>query len=123
MLIQYCYAVLTMIPCPLWFWYPWASSLFLLGVFFWSIYNGATYYIDVFGKRFQNELEQLKKDVRWQSLPAAATFPSPETESKEFHSNGGPADGNQATENSVRLQGEQGSTGVEVESTSIQARS
>ena len=41
-----------------------------MAVFIWSIYNGATYYIDVFGKRFQNELEQLKKDVsKWQSSP------------------------------------------------------
>lgn len=32
-----------------------------------SIYNGATYYIDIFGLRFQKELEQLKKDVqKWQ---------------------------------------------------------
>ena len=39
-------------------------------VFVWSIYNGATYYIDVFGKRFQKELEDLRKDVaRWQTSP------------------------------------------------------
>lgn len=70
MLIQYSYAVLTMIPCPLWFWYRYASAAFLCAVFGWSIYNGATYYIDVFGKRFQNELEQLKKDVqKWQTNP------------------------------------------------------
>lgn len=68
MLIQYLYAILTIIPCPLWFWYRWASASFLATVFFWSIYNGATYYIDVFGRRFQKELEQLKKDVnKWQS--------------------------------------------------------
>ncbi|KAI9818350.1 MAG: hypothetical protein M1826_001412 [Phylliscum demangeonii] len=68
MLIQYCYALLTMVPCPLWFWNRWLSASFLLAVFSWSIYNGATFYIDVFGKRFQNELEQLKKDVaRWQN--------------------------------------------------------
>ncbi|EFW14349.1 hypothetical protein D8B26_008211 [Coccidioides posadasii str. Silveira] len=67
MLIQYTYALLTLTPCPLWFWYRWASGTFLFVVFSWSIYNGATYYIDVFGKRFQNELEQLKKDVsKWQ---------------------------------------------------------
>ena len=41
-------------------------------VFGWSIYNGATYYIDVFGKRFQKELEQLKNDVaKWQSSPSS----------------------------------------------------
>lgn len=34
------------------------------------MWNGATYYIDVFGQRFQRELEQLKKDVaKWQSTP------------------------------------------------------
>ncbi|MCJ1353466.1 MAG: hypothetical protein MMC33_003452 [Icmadophila ericetorum] len=68
MLVQYIYALGTMTPCPLWFWYRWPSATFLLALFAWSIYNGATYYIDVFGKRFQNELEALKKDVaKWQS--------------------------------------------------------
>lgn len=84
MFIQYSYSMLTMIPCPLWFWYRWASSCFLVVVFVWSIYNGATYYIDVFGKRFQNELEQLKKDVaKWQSFtdPTSPVLaPTPDTE-------------------------------------------
>jgi hypothetical protein len=70
MAIQYLYALLTMVPCPLWFWSRWASGLFLISVFGWSVWNGATYYIDVFGQRFQRELEQLKKDVaKWQSTP------------------------------------------------------
>lgn len=70
MLVQYLYALGTMLPCPLWFWYRWSSASFLTAVFIWSIYNGATFYIDVFGKRFQNELEQLKKDVaKWQTSP------------------------------------------------------
>ncbi|GAO16465.1 hypothetical protein UVI_02048240 [Ustilaginoidea virens] len=70
MMIQYSYAVLTMLPCPLWFHSRWASSLFLLTVFAWSIYNGSTYYIDVFGKRFQKELEAMKAEVlRWQNTP------------------------------------------------------
>ena len=43
-----------------------------MAVFGWSVYNGATYYIDVFGKRFEKELEQLKNDVsKWQSSPSA----------------------------------------------------
>jgi hypothetical protein len=49
MVIQYLYAVLTMLPCPVWFWYRWPSGLFLMTVFIWSVYNGATFYIDVFG--------------------------------------------------------------------------
>ena len=72
MMIQYLYALLTMLPCPLWFWSRWASALFLCSVFSWSIWNGATYYIDVFGKRFENELEQMKRDVaKWQNSPDA----------------------------------------------------
>ncbi|KUJ21133.1 uncharacterized protein LY89DRAFT_609579, partial [Mollisia scopiformis] len=76
MLIQYCYAVLTMLPCPLWFWYRYASAGFLLAVFCWSVYNGATYYIDVFGKRFQNELEAMRREVqKWQNSPDMMTSP------------------------------------------------
>lgn len=74
--IQYVYALLTMTPCPLWFYYRWASGLFLTVMFIWSIHNGATYYIDIFGTRFQKELEQLKADVaRWQSSPEGMTSP------------------------------------------------
>ncbi|KAJ5124790.1 Protein of unknown function DUF2841 [Penicillium bovifimosum] len=77
MFIQYAFALSTMIPCPIWFWSKWASALFLSALFIWSIHNGATYYIDVFGKRFQKELEQLKTDVaRWQSSPEGAVSPS-----------------------------------------------
>lgn len=76
MLTQYLYALGSMIPCPLWFWYRWASVLFILTLFIWSIWNGATYYIDVFGKRFQKELEQMKKDVaKWQASPDVFTSP------------------------------------------------
>ena len=76
MLVQYSYALGTMIPCPIWFWYRWASSAFLMSVFVWSIYNGATFYIDVYSKKFQIELEQLKKDVsKWQTSPDTSTSP------------------------------------------------
>jgi hypothetical protein len=76
MLIQYMYALLTMMPCPIWFWYRYPSACFLMAVFCWSIYNGATYYIDVFGKRFQNELEAMKREVqKWQNSPEPMTSP------------------------------------------------
>jgi len=76
MMIQYCYAVLTMLPCPIWFWYRYASASFLAAVFCWSIYNGATYYIDIFGKRFQAELEAMKREVqKWQNNPDVVTSP------------------------------------------------
>ena len=70
MMIQYIYALLTMLPCPLWFWYRWFSAAYLMIVFAWSCWNGASYYLDVFGKRFQKELEALKADVaKWQQSP------------------------------------------------------
>ena len=76
MLIQYSYAILTIIPCPIWFWYRWPSAIFLFTVFTWSIWNGANYYMDIFGKRFQKELEQMKKDVaKWQNSPGAMLSP------------------------------------------------
>jgi len=78
MLIQYLYAMLTTLPCPIWFWYRWGSAGFLCTVFTWSIYNGATYYIDIFGRRFEKELEQLKKDVqRMQSSPEGMGMKTP----------------------------------------------
>lgn len=61
--IQYCYALLTMVPAPLWFWSRVASALFLFAIFTISIHSGATYYISFFGKRYLKELEQLKKDM------------------------------------------------------------
>ena len=76
MVIQYSYAMLTMIPCPIWFWYHWACSAFMMTMFVWSVHNGATYYVDIFGKRFQKELEELKKEVaQWQSSPESSTSP------------------------------------------------
>ncbi|KAK6437958.1 hypothetical protein LTR95_005848 [Oleoguttula sp. CCFEE 5521] len=61
--IQYTYALLTMLPCPIWFWYRWASSAFLMIVFTWASWNGANFYIEVFGKKMDKELESLRREV------------------------------------------------------------
>ncbi|KFZ02823.1 hypothetical protein V502_11478 [Pseudogymnoascus sp. VKM F-4520 (FW-2644)] len=108
MFIQYSYALGTMLPCPIWFWYRWASSLFLFGVFTWSIYNGATYYIDVFGKRFQNELEEMRKEVqKWQSSPDLAIGTPPAEATKSPHSS---ADEGSANVDSIPLLSEERQT-------------
>ncbi|KAH8908960.1 hypothetical protein BR93DRAFT_936526 [Coniochaeta sp. PMI_546] len=84
MLIQYLYAVLTMMPCPLWFYSRYASAAFLALVFSWSVYNGSTYYIDVFGKRFQKELEAMKAEVaKWQDSPGGPGSTTPGVEHGE----------------------------------------
>ena len=64
MFIQYGYAMLTMLPCPIWFWYRWASAGFLMIVFTWASWNGATFYIDVFRGKLEKEIESLRKEVQ-----------------------------------------------------------
>ncbi|EGV63171.1 hypothetical protein CANTEDRAFT_123060 [Yamadazyma tenuis ATCC 10573] len=61
--IQFFYQIFTMIPCPLWFKYKHFCGSFVAFVFIWSSYNGATYYIDVFGKRFEKEVKKLKQEI------------------------------------------------------------
>ena len=112
MFIQYTYALGTMLPCPIWFWYRWASSFFLFTVFTWSIYNGATYYIDVFGKRFQNELEEMRKEVqKWQSSPDLAIGTPPAEAAKTPLSSG---DEGSTNVDSIPLLSEEGQvTGID----------
>lgn len=62
-LIQFGYQMLTMLPCPIWFQYKYLCGSFVFMVFGWALYNGATYYVDVFGKRFEKEVAKLRKEV------------------------------------------------------------
>ncbi|KAI5951126.1 hypothetical protein KGF54_004200 [Candida jiufengensis] len=62
-LIQFGYQLLTMLPCPIWFRYKHACGAFVCFIFIWASYNGATWYIDVFGKRLEKEVDKLKREV------------------------------------------------------------
>lgn len=62
-LIQFGYQMLSMLPCPIWFRYKHACGAFVAFIFVWSAYNGATYYIEVFGKRFEKEVNRLKTEI------------------------------------------------------------
>lgn len=62
-LIQFFYQILTMTFCPIWFQYKHLCGAFVAFVFIWASYNGATYYIDVFGKRFEKEVKTLKSEI------------------------------------------------------------
>ncbi|WLF76615.1 hypothetical protein PVL30_000317 [Lodderomyces elongisporus] len=62
-LIQFGYQLLTMLPCPIWFKYKHACGSFVCFIFIWASYNGATWYIDVFGKRLEKEVAKLKTEV------------------------------------------------------------
>lgn len=62
-LIQFMYQILTMLPCPLWYTYKHACGAFVAVIFTWLAYNGATYYIEVFGKRFEREVKSLREEI------------------------------------------------------------
>lgn len=62
-LIQFGYQLLTMFPCPIWFRYKHACGAFVGFIFLWSAYNGATYYVEVFGKRFEKEVNRLQSEL------------------------------------------------------------
>lgn len=62
-LIQFGYQILTMLPCPIWYRYKHLCAIFVTFIFSWSAYNGATYYIEVFGKRFEKEVKQLRSEL------------------------------------------------------------
>lgn len=62
-LIQFFYQILTMLPCPIWFRHKHLCGTFVTFIFTWSAYNGATYYIEVFGKRFEKEVRHLRSEI------------------------------------------------------------
>lgn len=61
--IQFSFQLATMMLCPLWFSSSLLSASFLTVVMFIACYNGATYYLEIFGKRFQKELVKLQQEV------------------------------------------------------------
>ena len=62
-LFQYCYQLGTMLLCGIWFNHKHAAFCFLNVVFLWAGRNGATYYIDYYGKKFEKEVLKLKLEV------------------------------------------------------------
>lgn len=62
-LIQYGYQMCTMILVPIWYSSAIMSTVFLTFIFGSAAYNGGSYYIEVFGKRFQKELQKLEAAV------------------------------------------------------------
>lgn len=64
MIAQYIYTIVTMLPALLWFY----QSKVLSGIFLWlmfsvSVWNGASFYMEVFGRRFEKELNNLKQEI------------------------------------------------------------
>ncbi|EJD01279.1 uncharacterized protein FOMMEDRAFT_110967 [Fomitiporia mediterranea MF3/22] len=66
---QLFYTLLVELPVPLLYRSSFFSSAFLLAIFSVSVWNGAGFYIEVFGRKFERELEALRKEL----AEAAAT--------------------------------------------------
>jgi len=74
---QFVYSLVTQLPAvyllydsPLW------SGLFLLFIFSVSVWNGGGFYIEVFGRKFERELEALRKELAESASRSGAATPA-----------------------------------------------
>ncbi|KAG6849635.1 hypothetical protein H0H93_006758 [Arthromyces matolae] len=73
---QLVYAILTEIPAVfLLYDSPLLSGIFLLVVFGTSVWNGGGFYIEVFGRKFERELEALRKELAEATARSGASTP------------------------------------------------
>lgn len=75
---QLLYTVVTELPAAFLLYHsPTASVIFLLIIFGVSVWNGAGYYIEVFGRKFERELEALRKELAESRSSAVSHASSP----------------------------------------------
>lgn len=60
---QYFYQLTTMCLCGIWYNYRKAAATFLMTVFLCAAHNGATYYIDFYGRRYEKDVNKLRDEV------------------------------------------------------------
>ncbi|ORY28316.1 putative integral to membrane protein [Naematelia encephala] len=85
---QLIYSIIVMLPPALLLIHsPLASSIFLIVIFAVSAWNGASFYVEVFGRKFERELERLRKEMELASATGtntASSQPSPSNPSTPF---------------------------------------
>ncbi|AGO11021.1 AaceriAFR479Wp [[Ashbya] aceris (nom. inval.)] len=90
-LFQYLYQLSSMILCVLWFKYKYAAGMFLGMIFLIASRNGASYYIDYYGKRFEKEVRQLKTEVESLTQQLTEKYPVATPGSEVFEDSDVPA--------------------------------
>ncbi|GMF00210.1 unnamed protein product [[Candida] boidinii] len=75
--IQYFYQLSTMILCPIFFKYNILASLFMSYIFIKASYNGATYYVDIYGKKLNKEVARLQQEIEALQDLNSKLVPSP----------------------------------------------
>ncbi|KAK8869577.1 hypothetical protein IAR55_000144 [Kwoniella newhampshirensis] len=74
---QLIYSIIFMIPpAALYIHSPRSSSVFLITIFAVSVWNGASFYVEVFGRKFERELERLRKEMELASATGSTTSTS-----------------------------------------------
>lgn len=69
--LQFVYTIVYTLPAPLLFYNSYkASATFCLSLILLSVWNGAGYYVEVWGRRFERELDALRREVERNSLLA-----------------------------------------------------
>ncbi|SPO29073.1 uncharacterized protein UTRI_05647 [Ustilago trichophora] len=97
MLLQFVYTIITTLPAPL-ILYPssMASGIFFTGIFVISVWNGASYYVEVFGRRFEKELLALKQEMEvMRATESAVSGASGQVEKEDEAQVEGEAEGNE----------------------------
>ena len=87
---QLVYTVLTIAPTLLYLRYCWLHSLLLVGVFGVCVWNGGSFYIEVFSRRYVAELEKAAAALNIGSVPASPP-PSASSSSSSSGSDSSPA--------------------------------
>ncbi|CAF0741531.1 unnamed protein product [Didymodactylos carnosus] len=81
MLLQFGYALISVIPACLWYYrYMMVNVLFLCSIFAVSVYNGATFYIDVFSQRYIKSLKLLDESDSDENAPVRKQSKTSSTE-------------------------------------------
>nr|XP_031861130.1 uncharacterized protein CI109_003491 [Kwoniella shandongensis]KAA5528202.1 hypothetical protein CI109_003491 [Kwoniella shandongensis] len=71
---QLIYSIIFMTPpAALYIHSPRASSVFIITIFAVSVWNGASFYVEVFGRKFERELERLRKEMELASATGSTT--------------------------------------------------
>ncbi|KDR68975.1 hypothetical protein GALMADRAFT_282846 [Galerina marginata CBS 339.88] len=82
---QFVYAMLTELPVVFFFYDSAAwSAGFLLLIFSVSVWNGGGFYIEVFGRKFERELEALRKEIAASAERAASASPASSPTSEPY---------------------------------------
>ncbi|UZJ52607.1 hypothetical protein CBS101457_001927 [Exobasidium rhododendri] len=107
-LLQFVYTIVCTLPAPLLFYKSKeASAIFCLLLILLSVWNGAGYYVEVWGRRFERELDALKREIEATQRASAGTDESapgtrPPSEKGSDNEEGGEGDareGEKITEN------------------------